>query len=472
LLLLALPILAGKNIWFFILPALNLAICWKLSIIFLYLWQSAENLKHLDASRIFRDYTPISIFYENYTPISIFYENIIAQAGSGLFIFLLKGSGSSSVWSQWVLERNLNYNYLLFKGWWVAGPFKKWSSLKGSENKIIEYRIEQKEKQSLGTERIFKYNLNRLRKQPILINNRYFHGAEQQEINKRFINLNPSFCSYLAGLIEGDGTIIVPKIERSKKGKLNYPSIEIAFDLRDFPLAMEIQKKLGCGSICRIKGVNSYRLTVNNNEGVLLLVNILNGYMRTPKIEMLYLLIKFLNNKDPNLNLIPLGKDLSNIDSNDWLAGFIDADGHFSVSINEKRNAPFRKPSCRFEIVQSSVNHLGLCKKDVMLEMSKFINTNLGTNTRKKRPNYLEYRIRSTKLENNLIIISYLNKFKLFSSKYLNYLDWVIVINIIKEKKHKTIEGIDQIRRIKDGMNNKRTIFIWDHLQNFHNLYR
>lgn len=39
------------------------------------------------------------------------------------------------------------------------------------------------------------------------------------------INLNSNFASYLTGLIEGDGSIIVPKMERSLKEKLNYPSI-------------------------------------------------------------------------------------------------------------------------------------------------------------------------------------------------------------------------------------------------------
>ena len=64
-------------------------------------------------------------------------------------------------------------------------------------------------------------------------------------------DLNPKFASYLAGLIEGDGSIVVPTSERSLIGKLNYPSIQIVFDLRDFPLALTIQKQLKHGSLSR-----------------------------------------------------------------------------------------------------------------------------------------------------------------------------------------------------------------------------
>jgi hypothetical protein len=108
---------------------------------------------------------------------------------------------------------------------------------------------------------------------------------------KFYNNINPKFASYLAGLIEGDGSIIVPKTERSLKGKLNYPSIQITFDLRDLPLAIIIQQKLRHGSLQRKKGVNAYVLTINNFEGIILIVNIINGYMRTPKIISFYRLI-------------------------------------------------------------------------------------------------------------------------------------------------------------------------------------
>jgi hypothetical protein len=96
-----------------------------------------------------------------------------------------------------------------------------------------------------------------------------------------------NFSHYLAGLIEGDGTIIVPKTERSVKGKINYPSLKICFHLKDLPLALLIQKNIGHGSINRKKGVNAYIFTINNFEGLVFIVQLINGKFRTPKIYAL-----------------------------------------------------------------------------------------------------------------------------------------------------------------------------------------
>ena len=83
--------------------------------------------------------------------------------------------------------------------------------------------------------------------------------------NKDYSDLN--FSAYLAGLIEGDGSIVVPKTERSAKGKINYPSIQIVFHLKDLPLALMIQKVLNNGSLSRKKGVNAYVLSIHNYDG-------------------------------------------------------------------------------------------------------------------------------------------------------------------------------------------------------------
>jgi hypothetical protein len=278
---------------------------------------------------------------------------------------------------------------------------------------------------------------------------------------------NPLFCSYLTGLVEGDGTIVVPKQARSPKGKLNYPSIQIVFDERDLPLAVIIQKELGFGSISKTKGVNAYRFSINNFEGIITMVKLMNGYFRTPKIIMFNCLIDFLNQKDPNLLLSKKDIDNSLLDSNAWLSGFLDADGYFAVIINSKGIA-----NCRFELVQSSVNHLNLSKRDLMVSLSELLKVNILESTRKNYPGYMEYIVRTGRAESNKILINYLDQYSLFSSKYLNYQDYKKVSDMIIKKEHKTIKEIEAIRLIKNGMNSKRTEFNWDHMLNFYKLYK
>lgn len=288
-------------------------------------------------------------------------------------------------------------------------------------------------------------------------------------INKEYSleKINYHFSSYLAGLIEGNGTILVPKLERSNKGKLNYPSIQIIFDLRDFPLAQVIQQKLKHGSLSKKKGVNAYVLTVNNFEGILLVVNLINGYMRTPKIISLFNLIDWLN-KRFEMEINKENLDNSGINSNSWFSGFIDADGHFSVRTSILSKYP--KIECKFELSQRQVDHN---KEDNFLFLNiiaEFLNTTVKKiRITKPKP---EYRVRTVNLKGNLILIDYLNKFPLFSSKYLNYKDWVKVLKYFEIKIHTRPEVIKEIINVKLNMNDKRKEFNWDHLQNFYDLHK
>lgn len=132
---------------------------------------------------------------------------------------------------------------------------------------------------------------------------------------------------YLAGLIEGDGSINVPGSLRNDKGILNFASIEIVFDIKDMVLAENLQSLIG-GYITKRKKETSCRLIIKKADSLYRLILLINGCFRTPKIEALHRLIIWYNDK--HATKIPLlGIDLSPLGSNSWLAGILDADCSF-----------------------------------------------------------------------------------------------------------------------------------------------
>ena len=279
-------------------------------------------------------------------------------------------------------------------------------------------------------------------------------------------NLNKSlFSSYLTGLIEGDGTIITPKTLRSPKGKLNYPAIQIVFHLKDLPLALLVQKELGVGSLSRKKGVDAYILTINSYEGILFVISLINGNMRTPKIHSLNALIDFLNNtKGTSIEKHPVSKE--SLDSNPWLSGFIEADASFQVRTTLSGKYP--KLECKLEISQRREDHKGYDNLDFLSHIADFLETEVKKiRSDKPKP---EYRVRTTNLKGNMNAKKYLLQFPLFGTKHLDSLDWMEVVDMFDRKEHNTDEGKEKIVKIKSGMNNFRTNFTWDHLQNFYNL--
>ena len=282
-----------------------------------------------------------------------------------------------------------------------------------------------------------------------------------------FNDINPKFASYLAGLIEGDGCIVIPTSHRSAKGKLNYPSIQIVFHLRDLPLALTIQKELKHGSLSRKKGVNAYILTINNYQGLVLLATLINGYLRTPKIYALYKLIDWLNNR-LNLNIEKKSLDNSCLSSNSWFAGFIDADGHFAVRTTTSSVYP--KIECKFEVCQRQIDHNKQSNHGFLKLIADFLYTTVKEiRVTRSKP---EFRVRTVNLKGNLALVDYLNKYPLFSSKHMNYRDWLKVLNYFNLKEHNTPKGIKAILEIKSKMNDRRSEFNWDHLGVLYNLHK
>jgi hypothetical protein len=82
------------------------------------------------------------------------------------------------------------------------------------------------------------------------------------------------------------------------------------------------------------------------------------------------------------------------------------------------------------------------------------------------------WRARIVNKRGALILVNYLDKFPLFSSKYLNYQDWLKAYKIlIIRKEHigkDKLNTYNKIKSIKDNMNKKRVFFNWDHLNKFY----
>lgn len=276
------------------------------------------------------------------------------------------------------------------------------------------------------------------------------------------------FNSYLAGLIEGDGTIVVPKKERSDKGKLYYPCVQIVFQLKDFPLCQMIQKILGFGSISKKKQSAAYILTINNYEGLVKLCQIINGNLRGPKHDQFLLLIKYLNEKYSNKHnslIKPLGLCNTSLSKDSWLTGFIEADGSFQVRTSLTSKIP--RFSISFELVQSRLTHFHLCggksTYDLMSNIACFLEVNV--NEIRSDRKYPQYRVRTSSIKTNSILQDYLNQYPLCGTKYMDFKDWCKILTLFKEGTYATQDNKTEILKIKSQMNQNRIIYNWDHLQ-------
>ena len=288
----------------------------------------------------------------------------------------------------------------------------------------------------------------------------YLNGNDNDKNN---INSKVLFNSYLAGLFEGDGHIWFPNHNIKKK---HNPRFCITFALKNEPLAKKFIEILGSGFIRYKPKNNACVLVVSPVYGLKKIVECINGEFRTPKITQLHNLIDWLN-KNHSSNIIKLSLKKGNLSKDSWLSGFVDADGSFSIQHTKlENNAKKRKISCRLRIEQRLCDPIS--KKsyfDVLTEIAVLLNCNLKTRKQKSTGNEY-FNITASNRISLSIILTYFNKFPLYSSKYLDYKDWKKAVILLLEKNHYNEKAIAKIDLLKNNMNLKRTQFYWDHLCN------
>ena len=236
-------------------------------------------------------------------------------------------------------------------------------------------------------------------------------------------NSDRDFGHYLAGLIDGDGHF-------SSKQQL-----VIVFNLLDASLAYYIKKRIGYGSVRKVKDKNAILLIIAAKKGLEIVLNLINNKLRTEN--------KFNQVKKNILNHINYAEFSKTIDfklnlsddlKNYWLAGFTDADGSFQIkTINRNNKTEIR---LNFQIDQKTKSTLTIIKE--------FLGGNIGY--RKSQDTYY---YGSTSFGSAKKVINYFDHFHLLSSKHVKYLKWRKAYIIIQNKDHLTKSGISKIVKLK-----------------------
>ena len=281
---------------------------------------------------------------------------------------------------------------------------------------------------------------------------------------------NSFIAPYLAGLIEGDGHIAIH--DKNSKTKKFRPKIIIVFHKNDKPLAEKLCALLKMGKVIPKKGGHVI-FQILAKEEVLKIINLINGQMRTPKIEALHRAINWINDND-NLSIPCLGRDLSPIYSNSWLSGFTDADGNFSITITDtkKKDKITGKRVQTFFRIELTHNYPKLVSDtlggnsyfNILTKISAYLNVNLYTRTRYVKDKvYYSFMVIAHNYKSHDIVREYFDRFPLYSSKYLAYKDWCKVQDIHRGKSL-IKEDLDKIKEIKSQFNSKRKLFDFSHL--------
>lgn len=298
------------------------------------------------------------------------------------------------------------------------------------------------------------------------------------------------FIAYLAGLIEGDGSIFLltrPKKNPNKKSNKKsdkdpdkksdklFPRLSITFNIKELPLALYLQKELGMGKVydhSKLKNpTNSCHLVIHKQKELIDLLILLNGQFKTRKINSLRIAYNWLNENVEDFNLECLPVNTTPIGDDPWLAGFTDADGSFGLY--KDKNG---KISSSYHLCQKYIP--GDETEKIMIEIAHFINERLPTHrvrhTGSKTNENLT--IISTSINSNLRVINYFNKFPLLSSKGLDFKDWekfYLLQHVYNDKTisraENRIQKVQLLELLKSQMNNKRVFFNWDHLKD--NIY-
>ena len=235
-------------------------------------------------------------------------------------------------------------------------------------------------------------------------------GTNEKQFNKYFIE-------WFIGFSEGDGCFYITR------GKSFF---SIHLHIVDLPLLVEIKTQLNMGSISI--GKKSALFTIKAYEEIKTLINLFNGKIYLCKRKKQFIL--WAKNFDNKYKMGFDAKDYTFVPclQHNWLAGFIDAEGSFIVTVSKRKT--------REEMIIGQRIVLG--QKDAEKEFTFLSNMLDGYTEKQKGDDRLVIHY-----SNSNKILHYLNHHPLYSVKAKSYSKWLEIHNIRKNNAKKFMDRDD-----------------------------
>jgi hypothetical protein len=227
------------------------------------------------------------------------------------------------------------------------------------------------------------------------------------------------FNSYLVGLIESSGTFVIHDVN----SKTKWPKLLILFKLKDYFLVDKLISITGIGVLDKQK--SSVIWHIKSKEDFLKLIHIINGLMRTAKIEALHRAIYWYNaNIKTDINPLPL--DLSPIDSNAWFAGFSQNKSVFSISFSGNSKIIF-KFKLELNVVKGYTemesgrlfNYFALFS-----QISEYLETSFNTRFKNLSYKKFTFTVEAYRPNSKTKVVEYFSKYPLLGIISLDYELW------------------------------------------------
>jgi hypothetical protein len=306
-------------------------------------------------------------------------------------------------------------------------PYAGTASLYSSKYSILNDTVKKLEQRSKSAGNNLTDRTSETLRGGIVVNSEHVkHISKHVPKHLKPLN-NEQLGHYLAGLIDGDGHF-------SKAQQL-----VIVFSSPDAFLAYYLKEKLANCNVKKVKDKNAYLLIVSKKEGILNVLNLINGKLRSENRfnQVINNILSHDRYKGININFtINLTDDFNN----HWLAGFSDADASFQVKIINRNTR--NKPEIRLNYQIDQKNNILLTK------IKNYLGGNIGY--RKSQDTYY---YGSTSFGSAKNVIEYFNQFNLQSRKHVSYLRWRKVYILIQDREHLTDKGLIKILRIKSLIN-------------------